>query len=219
MLACVYLMLGTCLVHGEKVVRRYYGIFKMRSNQTRESARRRREESHWQRPVKWLRGADPWSLRMEGVGHPMNERDALIQEAILTARGLDDGGGPVRGGPWSNPHMGNTSRDEAAKVKRLAANAESPAEARRNVLEYAESLDDDSYLRRHCLDLRFYTDSHEEEQGAPKRKRGKGKRYHSGNIKRKRWLLTGAAKQRHKYGADVEVNRQSMLAMRSREHS
>ena len=152
---------------------------------------------------------------MEAVGHPMNVQSALIQEAILTAQALDDKGDPVRGGPWSNPHLGEAGRAEAAKVRRLAASAGSPAEARRKVLEYAESLDDDSYLRRHVLDLQFYSDSQEVRQTAPKR----GKRYASGHRKRKRWGLTGDEKERHTYGRDVEMNRANNLAMRSRENS
>ena len=136
MLACVYLLTAVLVLHGERVVRRYYGIFKMRSGQTRESARQRREKAHLERPVKWLRGCDPWTLKMDAVGHPMGVQDALLQEAILTAQALDDDEGPVRGGPWANPYMGSLGREEAAKVRRLAARASSPAEAREQVLEY-----------------------------------------------------------------------------------
>ena len=74
-------------------------------------------------------------------------------------------------------------------------------------------------MRCHCLDLNFASDSEETQQGVPKRAWGKGKKYWSGNKKRKVWGLTGAAKERHKYGAAVEKNRRKNLAMRSRDHS
>ena len=219
MLACVYLMTGICLVHGVKEFRRYWGIFKIRAHQTRESARLRRFQSHIERPVAWLRNCDKDSLRMEAVGHPMRLADALVQEAIMAAAALEDGSGPSRGGPWAHPHFGEKGRAEAKKVARIAGRAPTIAQARADVLEYALSLDDDSFLRMHCLDQKFGSDSHEKEQGPRPRRRRKGKRYQSGYQKRKRWGLRGWAFLYHKYGCDVEANQRKSLATRTRLNS
>ena len=218
MLACVYLITGICLVHGVKECRRYFGIFKIRANQTRESARLRRYQSHIERPVAWLKNCDASSMVMEAVGHPMRLADALVQEAIMIAAALEDGQGPVRGGPWAHPHLGENGRAEARAVGRLAGRAATPADARAAVLEYAMNLDEDSYLRMHCLDQQFISDSREGEQGRRPRKR-RGKHYQSGCQKRKSWGLKGWAFLRHKYGADVKRNMEKSLATRTRANS
>ena len=136
MLACCYLITAVCLVHGERILRRYYGIYKIRANQCRESARRHREQSHLEKPVKWLGAADLSSFEMVAVGHPMAVQQALLQEAILTAEAFGDKGPPCRGGPWSNPKVGQKGRDEITDVRRLARNAACPSDARQQVLEY-----------------------------------------------------------------------------------
>jgi hypothetical protein len=136
MLACCYLITAVCLVHGERILRRYYGIYKIRANQCRESARRRREQSHLEKPVKWLGAADLSTFEMVAVGHPMAVQQALLQEAILTAEAFGDKGPPCRGGPWSNPKIGQKGRDEITDVRRLARNAACPSDARQQVLEY-----------------------------------------------------------------------------------
>ena len=218
MLACVYLMTGMCLVHGVREWRRYWGIYKIRANQTRESARSRRFKNHVTRPVAWLKNCDASTMRMEAVGHPMGLADALVQEAIMAAAALEDGQGPSRGGPWAHPHLGDTGRAEAKAVSRIAGRASSPAQARADVLEYAMSLDENSYLRMHCMDQQFKSDSHETEQGRRPRTR-RGKRYQSGYQKRKSWGLKGWAFLYHKYGSDVEKNQRSSLATRTRARS
>ena len=179
MLAGLYLMTGMCLVHGVMECRRYWGIYKVRANQTRESARLRRFQSHTEKPVAWLRNCDKDTLKMEAIGHLMCLADALVQEAIMAAAGLEDGNGPSRGGPWAHPHLGDKGRAEAKQVARIAGRASTPAQARAAVLEYAMTLGEDSYLRMHCLDQNFNSDSHETEQGTRPRKR-RGRRYQSG---------------------------------------
>ena len=155
---------------------------------------------------------------MEAVGHPMGLADALVQEAIMAAAALEDGQGPSRGGPWAHPHLGDTGRAEAKAVSRIAGRASSPAQARADVLEYAMSLDEGSYLRMHCMDQQFKSDSHETEQGRRPRTR-RGKRYQSGYQKRKSWGLKGWAFLYHKYGSDVKKNQRSSLATRTRARS
>ena len=147
MLACCYLITAVCLVHGERILRRYYGIYKIRANQCRESARRHREQSHLEKPVKWLGAADLSSFEMVAVGHPMAVQQALLQEAILTAEAFGDKGPPCRGGPWSNPKVGQKGRDEITDVRRLARNAACPSDARQQVLEYCRKKTDISCLR------------------------------------------------------------------------
>ena len=136
----------------------------------------------------------------------------------MTAAALEDGQGPVRGGPWAHPHLGECGRAEARAVGRLAGRAANPAEARAAVLEYAMSRDEDSYLRMHCLDQQFTSDSQEAEQRRRPRKR-QGKQYQSGCQKRKSWGLKGWDFLRHKYGANVAVNMRNSLATRTRANS
>ena len=147
MLACCYLITAVCLVHGERILRRYYGIYKIRANQCRESTRRHREQSHLEKPVKWLGAADLSSFEMVAVGHPMAVQQALLQEAILTAEAFGDKGPPCRGGPWSNPKNGQKGRDEITGVRRLARNAACHSDARQQVLEYCRKKTDISCLR------------------------------------------------------------------------
>jgi len=222
MLACVYMISAACIVDGTKTMRRYIGVFKIRKNQTRESARRKRAKEHMEQPVEWLRSSDPTSVDMTAVGQPMSIGQALLQEAIDTAHALVDGDGPVRGGPWANSRMHERSYDEAAQVRRLVAQADSRADARQLVLDYAVSLPEDSYLRRHCLDLKFASDSQESQRShftaAERAQRMKGRSY-SGCQKRKHRGLVGEAFEMHKWGADVATNKRRSLAKRSRKIS
>ena len=157
--ACVYLLTATCLVNHVLSERRYFGIFPIYRNQSRESARQARERRHLEQPVAWLRSARPETMVMRAIGRLMDVPSALAEEAIQTARHLVDGGPPVRGGPWAHPKLGNRGLREAAQVRRICARAGSPQEARDAVLQYAQSLDDDSYLKRHCAHLSFNRDS------------------------------------------------------------
>ena len=170
-LACVYLLTATCLVDGVLKERRYYGIFRIFANQTRESARQARERRHLEQPVAWLRSARPDTVTMRALGRPMDVSFALAEEAIQKAAALVDGGAPCRGGPWAHPRLGNKGLEEAGQVRRLVSRASTPSEARVAVLEYAKNLDDTSYLKRHCLDLPFNRDSAENLMG-PRRRSG-----------------------------------------------
>ena len=118
----------------------------------------------------------------------MSVEQALLQEAIDTAHALVDGEGPVRGGPWANSTIRERSQAEAAHVRRLVAMADSREDARQLVLDYALSLPEDSYLRQHCLDLTFLSDSQESQRchfsAKEKAKRIAGRPY-SGCQKRK----------------------------------
>ena len=80
------------------------------------------------------------------------------------------------------------------------------------------SLDVNSYLRMHCMNQQFKSDSHETEQGRRPRTR-RGKRYLSGYQKRKSWGLKGWKFLYRKYGSDVEKNQRSSLATRTRARS
>ena len=214
MFACVYLLTGVCMVHGVKETRRYWGMFKLRRNQTRHSAKCRRFKSHVERPVAWMKGCDASTLTMEVLGRQMHWQSALAEETILAANALADGGAPSRGGAWAHPHIGPKGLAEAASVRRIYANAGSAAEAREMVQQYVAGLGDQSYLRMHCIDLSFRCDSHEAQQ-AKMRKRTRTKRYHSGCEKRKRWSLVGDAFLKHKYGSDVKKNMTNSLATRT----
>ena len=189
--------------------RRYYGIFKIFANQTRDSARQAREERHRTQPVAWLRAARPATMIMRACGHILSLEDALVEEAIRTAVAMVDKGSACRGGPWAHPHINSRGLEEAAEARRLNDKAGSPKEAREAVSEYAQSLGDDSYLKRHCLNLSFNRDSAEVQMGSPaaKRKRKSGKSM-SGNLKRKSWGLRSGtdAYNAHKWGSDVQEN-------------
>ena len=222
MLACVYMLSAVCVVAGAKEVRRYIGIFKIRKNQTRESARKNREKHHAVLPVEWLRQSDPATVTMRAVGQPMRVEEALLQEAIDTAHALVDGEGPVRGGPWANSCIRQRSLGEADQVRRLVAMADSREDARQLVLDYALSLPEDSYLRQHCLDLTFSSDSQESQRthfSAKERANRINGRPYSGSQKRKHRGLVGDKFELHKWGADVVENKRRSLAQRSRVYS
>ena len=187
-------------------------------NRIREPARKNRERHHAEQPVEWLRQSDPSTVIVKAVGQPMRVKQALLQEAIDTAHALVDGEGPVRGGPWANSNIRERSQDEAAHVRRLVAVADSRQDARQLVLDYALPLPEDSYLRQHCLDLTFSSDSQESQQchfsAKEKANRGAGRPY-SGCQKRKYRKLVGDEFEMHKWGANVEENKKRGLARRS----
>ena len=180
--ACCYLLVATVLLpRGVLQKRRYYGVFKVRQNQTRASAEARRLERHVATPVKWLKAAR--ALEMRSVGHLMSVEQALAQEAILTAEALADGGDPCRGGPWACPHINAQGHKEAARVRRLVGRIRDPPDRRAAVIEYARSLPEASYLRKHIEDAPFRSDTAEDRMGpparAPKRKKARGREdYH-----------------------------------------
>ena len=205
LLGCVYVLTAVCMYQGQKVARRYYGMFKIRSSQSKKSARSRREWKHVENPVAWLSSSDPHTVHMTCVGHAMDYQMALVEEAIQTAYGLVDGGAPCRGGPWAGGHLSDVSLGLAAEVRRRAARAPTPAAARTAVLEYALGLDDASPLKKHVLD-HCYTDSAERRMAPPRR----GRSYQSGNAKRIRWGLTPGSAQynQHKWGSNVQLNRE-----------
>ena len=208
--AYVYLLTATCDVNGAQQERRYIGTFKVHGNQTKESARRLREEYHRTLPVAWLRSASADSMNMQPIGHCMRLQDALLEEAIQSATAFTDGGAPCRGGPWAHPHIGAKGLAEANTVRRLTSQATSPKEARGAVMQYAQGLGEKSYLRKHCLDLAFSKDSAENHMAPPRppKRRSSGKSQ-SGNRKRQSWgMRPGTAKyNRHKWGSDVKANR------------
>jgi hypothetical protein len=137
-------------------------------------------------------------------------------QASLTARPLAS---MSRSWSWRRAlGLAEKGRLEAKAVCRLAARASTPAQARADVLGYAMSLGEDSYLRMHCLDQQFSSDSHETEQG-PRPRRRRGKHYQSGHQQRKSWGLKGWDFLRHKYGADVNANLRKSLATRTRANS
>ena len=158
------------------------------------------------------------SMELKAVGHVMTLENALLEEAIQAAYSLADKGLASRGGPWSHPKLGRKGRDEAAAVRRLANRAPTSAAARASVLEYVRTLDADSYLYRHCLDLGFKRDSAEEHMAPPRVwKRKASGASQSGNQKRKRWGFRAGTQpyRQHKWGADVEENRRRNNANRS----
>ena len=130
--------------------------------------------------------------------------------------------GPVRGGPWANSNIRERSQAEAAHVRGLVAMADSREDARQCVLDYALSLPEDSYLRQHCIDLTFSSDSQESQRchflATEKANRSAGRPY-SGCQKRKRRELVGDAFEMHKWGANVQENKKRNLAQRSRQWS
>ena len=207
--ACCYLLTATILLpRGVQERRRYYGSFKIKAGSTRTSAASTRLERHIGTPVKWLCAALPDTLEMRPIGHAMSWQHALVEEAILSARAMTDGGDPCRGGPWANPHVGSKGREEAEQVCRLAARAVNAASARAAVIDYAQTLSSDSYLRRHIQNI-SYSDSAERMMGSPVVRKRRSGPSQSGNQKRVRQGLKPgtAAYKKHKWGADVVLNR------------
>ena len=128
----------------------------------------------------------------------------------------------MRGGPWANAWIRQRSQGEAAQVRHLVAMADSREDARQLVLDYALSLPEDSYLRQHCLDLTFSSDSQESQRTHFSAKelasRSHGRPY-SGSQKRKHRGLVGDEFEMHKWGGDVVGNKKKHLDQRSRMNS
>ena len=216
-LACVYRVSATCSTNSGQELREYWGVFKVLANQTRESAWAARLRDHKTRPVVWLGAADVDSIKLTAIGHVMTVENALAEEAIQAAQALGDHRVPSRGGPWSHPKLGQKGFAESAAVRRLANRAPTPAAAREAVLEYARTLDADSYLYRHCLDLSFNRDSAEANMAPPRvLKRKVSGASQSGNRKRIRWgFVSGTdSYNQHKWGADAKDNRKKNNAKR-----
>jgi hypothetical protein len=204
---------------GSKQERRYFGIFKIRGNQTKESAGLRRQQQHNSTPVQWLSGAVLGSVKLVPLGHVMGYGTALIQEAILTAQAMGEGGPPCRGGPWSHSNIGSSSREEVTEVQKLIAGASDLSAARKAVGTYATGRPESSYLKMHCENKSFRSDSGENFMGAYKERRASTSgKSQSGCQKRKRaGLKPGTlAWEKSKWASDWKANKAASLAKRSR---
>ena len=222
--ACCYVASALCWdAHsGSKQQRRYYGVFRVKGNQTKESAGLRRQQQHNSTPVQWLSGAEPGSVKLVPLGHVMSYEAALIQEAILTAEGMGDGGPACRGGPWSHCSIGASGREEIKMVQKLAAGASDPSAARRAVGTYATGRPDSSYLKMHCENKSFRSDSGEDFMGGYKKRRASTSgKSQSGCQKRKRaGLIPGTEPwEQSKWASDWKANKAASLAKRSRLNS
>ena len=222
--ACCYVASALCWdAHtGSKQERRYCGVFRVKGNQTKQSAWLRREQQHNSTPVEWLSGADPGSVKVAPQGHVMSYESALIQEAIMTAEAMGDGGPPCREGPWSHSNIGSSGREEIAKVQQLVARASSPSAARKAVRTCAAGRPESSYLKMHCENKSFRSDSGEDFMGGYKKRRAttSGKSQ-SGCQKRYRTGLKpgSVAWEKSKWASDWEANKAASLAKRSRANS
>jgi hypothetical protein len=199
-----YVATATVRVEGGVAVRRYAGMFKVNMNQTSNSARASRAQRHVTTPVKWLAALNPETFSLEPLGALMTVEHALAEEAILAARGIHDDEGAWRGGPWASPYIRQTSLVEAERVYRIWSRAPTAAAAREKVLEYGQTLDEDSYLRKHLLEASFSRDTAEAHMGLPT-----GRRDASGHAKRvkKGWSYSDPLHKRHKFGADPAAGR------------
>ena len=157
--AIVYLLSATCYVNNQDEKRRYYGVCKVYANQIAESAVAARLAYHVSHLVDWMKHSIPETMTITPLGHVLSKQNALAEEAIRTAHAFMDGGDPVRGGPWSRPHVGSVGRSEMKAVCRKASRAEDAAAAREAVLAYVSNLTDTSPLRRHCENLKYGRDT------------------------------------------------------------
>lgn len=219
--ACCYEATAICFNShsGSEERRRYIGMFKIKSNQSKDTAAARRECQHKDTPVEWLSRANPETIKLSPCGHVMGVKDALIQEAILTATAMADDGPPCRGGPWSHSNIGASGREEIKKIRGLASRAPTPAEARAAVGKYAAERPEASFLRMHCESKRFRSDSAEDLMGEYKRRRASTSGSSlSGCMKRySRGLVPGTETwEESKWASDWRANNSKSLAMRKR---
>ena len=129
------------------VERKYYGATEMRGNRSAQEACTVRKRYHATHPLKWVRSAVAYSLDIQPL-EALTELNALAQEALLTARALEDSEDSVRGACWSGPYMSAAWRDSAAAV-REATWGLSGQLARQALLRHAKTLAEDHPLRRH----------------------------------------------------------------------
>ena len=192
--------------------RDYYGITRVRVNQTPSGACERRKMHCLNKPVRHFGNMRPDTLTYKPLGHLMVLGNALAEEALLTATAYV-AGDFARGGPWQFPNLGASARKEVKAVARLAARFADRAEARRALHDHATKLPDTARLRRHLEDRPFASDSAEvsasgQPLAASKRRSGRSR---SGSQKRKRLKLSPGteAYDRHKWGPNAAENRQA----------
>ena len=215
-LACVYLLAATCYIEHQDQNRRYYGVHKVNANQTPVTASACRLSYHKSHPVTWMKHAIPDTMNITPLGHCMTLKNALAEEAILTARAFVDGGDDVRGGPWSGPHVGSVGRSEMAAVRRVANREDDAAAARVAVLSHGDTIADASPLKRHLDNLKFGRDT--APFGAARKKKWSTRRKGpSGCEKRKRaGMKPGSGNwEYHKWGTDITANRATANAIQN----
>jgi|ETNmetMinimDraft_25_1059894.scaffolds.fasta_scaffold05070_3 hypothetical protein len=195
------------------VLRDYFGITRVRCNETAWSACVRRHQKCLERPVTHFRRMDPATLEYTPVGHLMTLEHALAEEALLTAEFFLDGGF-IRGGPWAAANVGATARSEIKRVAGLAGQSASRHTARLAVAALAGSLPEASSLRRHLANRPFKLDSGEvntvRPAAPPMRKSGRSL---SGSQKRQKQARRGLLKpgtgayNKLKWGPSCKENR------------
>ena len=127
--------------------RKYYGTTEMRGGRSAQEACKLRKQYHATHPLKWVRQAVADSLVIQPL-EALTELNALAQEALLTARALEDSEDSVRGACWSGPYMSAAWRGSAAAVREATCGL-SGQRARQALLNHANSLAEDHPLRRH----------------------------------------------------------------------
>ena len=176
------------------VLREYYGITRVRCNQTAPSACVRRHRRCLERPVAHFKRMNPSTLEYKPVGRLLAMEHALAEEALLTAESFL-GGAFVRGGPWAAANVGAAARSDMNRVVKLAEQSANRHAARIAVAALVGSLPEASSLRRHLEDKPFKVDSGEvstvRPTAPPMRKSG---RTLSGNQKRQKLCRRGLLK-------------------------
>jgi hypothetical protein len=158
-------------------------------------------------------------VKLVPLGHVMGYETALIQEAILTAQAMGEGGPPCRGGPWSHSNIGSSGREEITKVQKLIAGASNVSAARKAVGTYVTGRPESSYLKMHCENNSYRSDSGENFMGGyMERRASTSGKSQSGYQKRKRaGLKPGTlAWEKSKWASDWKANKAASLAKRSR---
>ena len=141
---CCYVLSFVCERGGERC---YYGATEIRNGRSAQAACEVRLRYHRTHPLKWIRLAVENTLQIQALC-TLTKKNALAQEAIHTARALEDWETDVRGACWSGPYMGPAWRAGAAAVRR-ATSGLSGQQARQAVFDYAATLDEKEPLCRH----------------------------------------------------------------------
>jgi hypothetical protein len=128
--------------------REYYGETEMVRSQDQDEACQVRKKYHLLKPLGCMARGVPESFEIWPLGRPLSEENVLLQEAILTARALEDDSS-ARGACYScGQHLGSFLRNSAHQVFRVCRNLEGQA-ARDALKRYVSKLDSSHPLSKH----------------------------------------------------------------------
>ena len=129
--------------------REYYGETEMLGSQNPDEACQVRKKYHLSHPLGCMARCVGDSFDTRPLGRPLPQENALLQEAINTARALEEDSA-VRGACYScEKHLGSFLRNSAHQVFRVCKNLREGQAARDALKKYVSQLESSHPLAKH----------------------------------------------------------------------